>query len=705
MALYSPGVEIKEVDLTNIVPALATSVGGYAGSFNWGPAGQLVTVSSEKELAQYYGLPTNITPSTTASFFTAASFLKYGNNLKVSRSVETGDKNAASQPWQATGNITTLAVSPNAPGANYVVGDILSLSGGGTPGNFATAIVATITGSAATGPVATVTLQYGGAGYTATNFSTTNTTGSGSGCVVTVSAVSTDSYDSNFTAAQIKNKDAFDATVSGTILKSAIVGRYPGALGNSLSVVLCRSAALTPATTGQTDGTARSDVSNYFSYVPGTSTYSAKVKTATGAASSVEFNDEIHIAVVDAGGSFTGTAGTILEKYEGLSIFTDAKTEDGASNYYRDVVNNRSNYIYINKLMFTRNTVVNGTATLLKEAEFTRTDVTAASAAVNTTYLSARSIVGGGIIINLSSGTNAVMTTSGMTSAYAMFADAQSVDVNLLFGEVHNVTATATANDSTLTTLIETRKDCVGFISAPLDVAAKTSDDIKLTTITGKASVGTVSSYMVMDSSPVYVYNKYSDNYLYIPACGHVAGLCANTDAVADAWFSPAGFNRGQLRDVIKLAYNPNEAARNTLYRAGVNPICAFAGQGIVLYGDKTRLTKPSAFDRINVRRLFITLEKSIATASKYQLFEQNDDFTRAAFKNMIEPYLRDIQGRRGITDYRVVCDGTNNTGAVIDSNSFVADIYIKPTRSINFITLNFIATRTGVEFKTIVGS
>ena len=703
MALYSPGVEIKEIDLTNIVPALATSVGGYAGSFNWGPSGQLVTVSSEKELAQYYGLPNNITPSTTSSFFTAASFLKYGNNLKVSRSVENTDVNAAAQPWQATGNITILAPSPSTAGTGYVVGDILTISGG-TSGNLATAIVATITGGGTTGPVATVTLQYGGAGYT-TSSTPATTGGSGTGCVLTVSAISsTNSYDSSFSAVQIKNRDVFDTTVAGTILKSAVVGRYPGALGNSLSVVLCRSSALTPATT-PADGTQRKDVSSYFSYAPGTSTYSAKVKVATGAGAGTEFNDEIHIAVVDVGGSFTGTAGTILEKYEGLSIFTDAKTENGASNYYRDVVNNQSNYIYINKLMFTRNTTVNGSGSLLKEAEFTRTDVTAASAAVSTTLLSAPSAVGGGIIIPLSGGTNVAMTSSGMTNAYAMFADAQSVDVNLLFGEVHSVTATATTNDNTLTTLVETRKDCVGFISAPLDVATKTSDTERQTSVTAKATAGTVSSYMVMDSSPVYTYNKYNDNYLYIPACGHVAGLCANTDAVADAWFSPAGFNRGQLRDVIKLAYNPNEANRNNLYKAGVNPICAFAGQGIILYGDKTRLTKPSAFDRINVRRLFITLEKAIATASKYQLFEQNDDFTRVAFKNMIEPYLRDIQGRRGITDYRVVCDSTNNTNAVIDSNSFVADIYIKPTRSINFITLNFIATRTGVEFKTIVGS
>jgi phage tail sheath protein FI len=411
--------------------------------------------------------------------------------------------------------------------------------------------------------------------------------------------------------------------------------------------------------------------------------------------------DEIHVAVIDSDGSFTGTAGTVLEKYEGLSLFTDAKTENGATNYYREVINRASNYIYINKLKDSR--ITSGTAGVV-EGEFAVTDVTALSAI--TTPLGAKASTGG-VTITLTGGANVAMTPTGMSTAYDLFADSQSVDIGLLFGEVHQTTATAVTNDAKLSAIVNARKDCVGFISAPMSITGQSTDTGRFGEITTK--LGTtgcpVSSYIVMDSSPVYVYNKYNDNYLYIPACGHVAGLCANTDAVADAWFSPAGFNRGQLQDVVKLAYNPNQADRDALYTQGVNPISAFPGQGVVLYGDKTRLAKPSAFDRINVRRLFITLEKAIANASKFQLFEQNDEFTRAAFKNIVEPYLRDVQGRRGITDFRVVCDATNNTGQVIDSNSFVADIYIKPTRSINFITLNFIATRTGVEFKTIVGA
>ena len=607
MALYSPGVEIKEIDLTNTIPALATSVGGYAGSFNWGPAGQLVTVSSEKDLLTKFGTPNNVTTSTTASFFTAASFLKYGNNLKVSRSVETTDYNAASQYLSAA------------------------------------------------------------SAYTA------------------------------YTPVLIKNKDVYDAITGTNTLKSAIVARYAGSLGNALKVVICRAAALAA---GGTNGTARTEAT-VFSYVPGTSTYAAAVKAANASLISANMEDEIHVAVIDSDGSFTGTAGTVLEKYEGLSIFTDAKTENGATNYYREVINRTSNYIYINKLKDCR--ITTG-ATGVVETEFANTDVTALSVA--TTALGAK-VATGGVTITLASGANVAMTATGMIDAYNLFTDAQSVDVGLLFGEVHAVTATAVTNDAKLLAIVNARKDCVGFMSAPMSITSQSTDAARFSEITTK--LGTtgcpVSSYMVMDSSPVYVYNKYNDNYLYIPACGHVAGLCANTDAVADAWFSPAGFNRGQLQDVVKLAYNPNQTDRDNLYMQGVNPISAFPGQGTILYGDKTRLAKPSAFDRINVRRLFITLEKAISTASKYQLFEQNDDFTRAAFRNMVEPYLRDVKGRRGITDFRVVCDSTNNTGEVIDGNRFVADIYIKPTRSINYITLNFIATRTGVEFKTIVGA
>ena len=283
-----------------------------------------------------------------------------------------------------------------------------------------------------------------------------------------------------------------------------------------------------------------------------------------------------------------------------------------------------------------------------------------------------------------------------------MFEDAETVDVNLLFA----VPAANGGDDVTLAndllSIATARKDVVAFVSPPIEDTVGTATpaaDVKQF-----ADQLTSTSYGVIDSTALKVYDKYNDVYRWIPAAGHMAGLCANTDSVADAWFSPAGFNRGQILGITKIAFNPKQADRDTLYKARINPIVSFPGQGTVLYGDKTAQAKPSAFDRINVRRLFITLEKAIATAAKYQLFEFNDEFTRAMFRNMVEPFLRDVKGRRGITDFAVVCDATNNTGEVVDTNRFVADIYIKPARSINFITLNFIATRTGVEFSEIIG-
>ena len=286
---------------------------------------------------------------------------------------------------------------------------------------------------------------------------------------------------------------------------------------------------------------------------------------------------------------------------------------------------------------------------------------------------------------------------------YNKFADAETIDVNLVFQANSGLSAT---NNITLSKhivdLATARKDAVGFVSP--ERAATVNNTTQTTDVgTWRTGVGNT-SYGFADSTSLYVYDKYNDVYRWICAAGSTAGLTANADLVADAWFSPAGFTRGNVRNVTKIAFNPTQAERDDLYKTGVNPIVTFPGSGTVLFGDKTLQSKPSAFDRINVRRLFIVLEKAISTASKASLFEFNDEFTRAQFRNMVEPFLRDVMGRRGITDFKVVCDGTNNTGAIIDTNKFVADIYVKPARSINFITLNFIATRTGVEFSEIAG-
>jgi phage tail sheath protein FI len=359
------------------------------------------------------------------------------------------------------------------------------------------------------------------------------------------------------------------------------------------------------------------------------------------------------------------------------------KKSDGTSNYYVDVVNAGS----------TKVRWMDHPTTLSNAGDA----ITAASSIAGSTTAITDSLSGG-------SDDNAP-TAGEMALGYDLLSDADTVDVNLLFAYPDANGANTIAND--LISIANARKDCMAFVSPPIeDSQGVTTPEVTVAGWVNTDGGGlTSSSYASVDSGAVYVYDKYNDTYRWIGAAGHVAGLCANADNVADAWYSPAGVTRGQLLGITKLAYNPNQAQRNTLYKGRINPIVALPGQGTILFGDKTLLAKPSAFDRINVRRLFNVLEKAVSTAAKAQLFEFNDEFTRAQFKNLVEPFLRDVKGRRGLTDFLVVCDTTNNTSQVIDSNSFVADIYIKPSRSINFITLNFVATRTGVSFTEIAGA
>jgi phage tail sheath protein FI len=388
-------------------------------------------------------------------------------------------------------------------------------------------------------------------------------------------------------------------------------------------------------------------------------------------------NDELHIVVVDEDGTITGTKGDVLETYAAVSKGSDAKTPQGDVNYYPDVIYNKSNYIY----WMDHNSSGTNWGSALSGITFT--DVTAVSN------------------VSLSNGSDgSAASTAQKLTAYQKFQDAETVDVSLIMAGDGDAT-----HIDNLITIAENRKDAVVFASPERSDVVNVADDN-----TAKDNVIAFfngirsSSYVTFDSGYKYAYDRYNDVYRFVPLNGDVAGLCARTDLIADSWFSPAGLNRGIVRGAIKLAFNPTKTQRDELYRARVNPVATFPGQGTVLFGDKTGLTAPSAFDRINVRRLFITLEKAISTASKFQLFEFNDEFTRANFRNIVEPFLREVQGRRGITDFLVVCDETNNTGDVIDRNEFVAEIFIKPARSINFITLQFIATRTGVSFDEVAG-
>jgi hypothetical protein len=390
-------------------------------------------------------------------------------------------------------------------------------------------------------------------------------------------------------------------------------------------------------------------------------------------------NDAMHIAVVDEDGLWTGTRGTVLEIFENVSKASDAKDGTGSSIFYKNVVNNKSRYVYW--------------------AAHNANNTNAGSAAAGVTF-GAPVIPQSASFVNGADGS--VPTSGQVITAYNLFSNPEDVDISFVVGG----TAGQTVATHLINNIAEVRKDCIVCISPPAAAvvdnnayAGKQAEDI----VTYRNLLPST-TYAVLDSGYKYQYDKYNDEYRYIPLNGDTAGLMVRTDSLRDPWFSPAGFNRGNIKNVIKLAFNPSKSERDTLYKNSINPVVTFPGQGTVLYGDKTLVGQPSAFDRINVRRLFIVLEKAISTAANFTLFEFNDDFTRAQFRNLVEPFLRDVKGRRGVSDFRVVCDTTNNTPSVIDRNEFVGDIYIKPNKSINFIQLNFVAVRTGVEFSEIVG-
>ena len=555
----SPGVNVSEIDLTTVVPSVLTTAGAFAGTFKWGPANQVVLVDSEITLSKTFGTPDS---NSAISFFTAANFLSYGNNLSVVRAVGANSKNAD---------------------ANTSANNI-----------------------------------------------------------------------------QITNSEVFQYSyMSGASNQyGAFVARYPGALGNSLSV--------TVVDTGNTT------LSTIFSSAPGTS----DAASAAGGA-----NDEIHIAVVDTNGLFSGTKGTVLETFPFVSKAVDAKNlNDGSSNYYKQVVFDKSKYIYA-----------------IDPPDYANTNATWGQT-VGTSFASINNKTAS---YSFSGGTDEVPSDANLQSAYGNFANKETYDISL----VVTGNASVSTQQYVIDNIVNYRKDCVAFISPRITDVVNNAGSETTSIASWLSSLARSSSYVVADSGWKYQFDVYNNVYRWIPLNGDIAGLCVNTDSVRDPWFSPAGLNRGAIKNAVKLSWNPNKTSRDTIYAAGVNPVVSFTGQGIVLYGDKTLQNKPSAFDRINVRRLFIVLEKAITRAAQSSLFEFNDEFTRAQFVALVNPFLRDIQGRRGIYDFKVVCDTTNNTAQVIDSNQFVGDIYIKPARSVNYIQLNFVAVGTGVEFNTVVGA
>lgn len=465
-------------------------------------------------------------------------------------------------------------------------------------------------------------------------------------------------------AVLISNDDDYLSNYSGGgVTRGEFAARYAGSYGNSLKVSLADANTYATWT-----------YASQFSTTPNTSTYVANQGGA---------NDEIHIIIVDEDGKFTGTSGTVLEKFAYVSKASDAKDDSGNTNYYKNVIENKSKYIY-----WLSHPTGNTTAA------YANASSTWGSTASNISFTKLIANVS----LSLAGGADGTISTANVVTSYDLFDPAESVDINLVISGPADATIA-----TSLISMAETRKDCLIFLSPSKANCVDNAND-EVADIKTYRDTLTSTSYAVLDSNWKYQYDKYNDVYRWVPLNGDIAGLCARTDLERDPWFSPGGLNRGIIKNAIKLAWNPTKTNRDDLYVKGINPVVSFQGEGIVLFGDKTLLSKPSAFDRINVRRLFIVLEKAIARAARFSLFEFNDQFTRASFVNLVEPFLRDVQGRRGIYDFRVVCDESNNTGEVIDRNEFVGDIYIKPARSINFIQLNFVAVRTGVSFDEVVG-
>jgi hypothetical protein len=595
----SPSVTVREVDLTTVIPALATPPAGIAGVFRWGPVGERILITSEQELADRFGKPTDFNAET---FFTAADFLAYSNALYVVR---------------ANPGLNTTAANTNFE-AKY-------------PGALGNSIeVSYVTDTGFEELFAEDDILQG---------------------------------DITFNSNEIELTSFIDidvVLVENDILRigNDNVG-YQDMIINTYTVT-----EEVNANTAETEYTYSFTFKNRYTLPELDATFLTFEKK-WGFANVVGIPPEagnLHIVVVDRGGEITGTAGTILEVYNNVSTSSTAKLADGSTNYYLNVIENRSAFIAATT------TPIVGT--------------------------SGYQLLAGG-----SDGANEQSVAFGaLAAAYDLFSDTAEVDISFILQ--------GKANSSNISNYIaqniaERRKDCIAYLSPrKSDVVDPSNPITKMNNVIEFRNQLQSSSYWFLDSGYKYRYDKYNDIYRWIPLNGDMAGLAARVEP----WESPAGFKRGIIKNVVKLAFNPNKAQRDQLYGRDINPVISQVGQGVLLFGDKTGLGRPSAFDRINVRRLFITVEKAIANVSASFLFDFNDEFTQTQFKNIVEPFLRDIQGRRGIIDFRVVADGRVNTPDVIDRNIFRGNIFIKPAKSISFIELTFIATRTGIEFDEIVG-
>ena len=694
----SPGIAVREFDYTSIIPSVATTDACICLPLATGPVDKIVLIDQEDSLVQIFGPPVNesLVPNSTgaaAQWLTASSFLAYGNKLHVIRCVgNTARNSVATVPalliknedvWDnnySNGEASVGAWAARYPGKEY--GDALEISfvgagaaGGASAFNSTTNVTANVDTTIATPIADSAILNIS----VTSDLLTGNTTVFG-GVPTTFAATSANLIANISSILTIGSKVTFPTSANFTgkyeVLNYGVARTHPGTLGHTWLQI-------TPNPSAAAGNLTASVISNEWKHAdsfvgaPGTSLY---VAARSGS------NDECHIAVTDATGIYTGTSNTLLETYAGLSAARDAKNEDGTSNYYKDVIRQSSRYIY----WMDHPTGTQGYG----------------ETAAGTKFVSPSSPVTNRLTGGITDNDDDNSMLSARVAAYQQFADAETTDISLI------LTGNGSTTRAIHTTLVQqvidnvalARLDCVAFFSPiPSDtVGQSTQASAKDAVIATKNAVDRSTSYAVMDSGHKQMYDRYNDLYRAVPLNGDIAGLCVRTDDQRDPWWSPGGLNRGQLKNVTYLHFSPRKSFRDELYKNNINPVVSLPGEGPVLFGDKTLQTKPSAFDRINVRRLFIVLEKAIARAAKYTLFEFNDSFTRAQFRNMVEPFLEDVKGRRGIYDFKVVCDESNNPGVVVDRNEFISDILIKPARSINFITLNFVALGTSVSFEEI---
>jgi hypothetical protein len=634
MAFFvSPKVKFREVDLTNLIPGVAVSDAAFVGEYSWGPVDEAVLIDSEASLVRNFSTPVKSNERNSRCFHTAASFLAYGNHLYNVRVVDvdsalnstagdSGGELVKNDTHYESGTITY-------PGSTKFVAKY--------PGSLGNSLAISLCGDDEA-----FSKTYTGINYTA------------AATVVTVDGAATQAIANGSVLVAPNGEerlitDVTDAATDTVTIESAF--SYAESLTGVDMIIKWR-------------------YHDDFGVAPGTSTYATDHSFV---------DDEMHIAIIDEDGVWTGAAGTILEKFAFVSKFPNAKTEENDSNYYKDVINSVSKYVRW----------VADCDTSWAEHEADQFD-----AADTTPYY--YSFAGG------ADGSDAAL--GDYETGFDLFKNQTQYGALLVIcPPLDETDITYVLAQYLIDEIVEPRLDSIAFIS-PAKEGVVSSATPLADVLAFKTSLARNSSYAVLDCNWKKMYDKYNDVYIWVPLSGDIAGLCARTDSVRDPWWSPAGFDRGRIKNAVKLAWNPSEADRDSMYPVGINPVVSFADVGIVLYGDKTLLSKPSAFDRINVRRLFITIEKAISTAAKYMLFEFNDEPTRNQFKSMVEPYLKEVKGRRGIYDFLFVCDETNNTGEVIDRNELVADIYIKPTKSTNYIQLNFVAVRTGVSFSEVAG-